>query len=288
VVTLNGLAEADVLDLAGSLEQVSSHPLAQAIVERARDRGIALHSPLTVRETAGRGIRGSVDGKDVLVGSESFVGAVGIDVGQYDDAAARMGVPADASTTLVAVNERPAGLIAFDDPLRPGIDELLTRLQALGLKDYVMLTGDDLLTAESVALEAGILSVRANLLPQDKASAVAEIERSGPAAMVGDGINDAPALATASVGVALGARGAAVSGEAADIVLTTDNLERLADAVEIGRHTVSIARQSIIAGMGLSLVMMSIAAGGGIPPAVGALMQEGVDVAVILNALRAR
>ena len=164
---------------------------------------------------------------------------------------------------------------------------MIHELRGLGVREVAMLTGDDEATARRIAGEVGITSVRANLLPGDKVAAVREmIARHGTVAMVGDGINDAPALATATVGVALGAHGAAVAAEAADIVIMTDDLGRLADAVRIGRRTLVIARQSIWMGMGVSATLMVVAAFGYIPPTLGALLQEILDIVVILNALR--
>jgi P-type E1-E2 ATPase len=180
-------------------------------------------------------------------------------------------------------------MIIYRDKVRPGVARMLQRLERDGVRETIMLTGDDQATAQAIAAEVGITTVGAELLPPQKVAAIHQLmQRHNTVAMVGDGINDAPALATATVGVALGAHGAAVSAEAADIVLLVDDIERVADAVEIGRRTLRIARQSIGVGLGLSGVMMIVAAFGHIVPTVGALLQEAVDVAVILNALRAR
>jgi P-type E1-E2 ATPase len=166
---------------------------------------------------------------------------------------------------------------------------MLERLQLEGVQETVMLTGDDRATAEAIAAEVGITTVDAELLPPQKVQAVRDLmQRHETVVMVGDGINDAPALATATVGVALGAHGAAVSAEAADVVLLVDDVGRVADAVEIGRRTLRIAKESIWVGLGVSGAMMVMAAFGLIVPTVGALLQEALDVAVILNALRAR
>jgi P-type E1-E2 ATPase len=167
----------------------------------------------------------------------------------------------------------------------------MRRLAAFGVRDTVMLTGDRREAADAIAAQAGVRTVRADLLPADKVSAVAALQaREGtrPVVMVGDGINDAPALAAATVGVALGAHGTAASAEAADVVLLVDDVGRLGDAFALSRRMRRIALQSIGVGLGLSAALMVIASLGAITPAVGALLQEALDAAVILNALRAR
>jgi P-type E1-E2 ATPase len=166
---------------------------------------------------------------------------------------------------------------------------MLERLSRLGVHETAMLTGDDQVAASAIAAEAGITTVKADLLPAQKVEALRQLmQQHQTVVMVGDGINDAPALATATVGVALGAHGAAVSAEAADIVVVADDVGKVVDTVAIGRRTLGIAKQSIWIGLGLSGAMMVVAAFGYIPPALGALLQEGLDVSVILNALRAR
>ena len=177
----------------------------------------------------------------------------------------------------------------FDDQMRPGVPELLKRLRTLGVQRTVMLTGDNAQHANAIGQQAGVDEVAANLLPEDKVRAVEQLKLAyATVAMVGDGINDAPALATATVGIAMGAHGTGISAEAADIVLLVDDVTKVAEAMEIGQHMVKIAKQSIFIGLGLSLSFMVLAAFGLIPPTIGALLQEAVDAAVILNALRAR
>jgi P-type E1-E2 ATPase len=223
------------------------------------------------------------------VGSAAFAAGKGLtslerlrqlrtEVGADDDALAVVGIDGGA-----------AGIVVYRDRVRPGVAPMLERLQRDGVQETVMLTGDDRATAEAIAAEVGITTVDAELLPPQKVQAVRDLmQRHETVVMVGDGINDAPALATATVGVALGAHGAAVSAEAADVVLLVDDVGRVADAVEIGRRTLRIAKESIWVGLGVSGAMMVMAAFGLIVPTVGALLQEALDVAVILNALRAR
>jgi P-type E1-E2 ATPase len=180
-------------------------------------------------------------------------------------------------------------MIFFADEIRPDLPAFLQRLKTLGVRELVMLTGDHTVTARTVAAQAGITKVRAGMLPAGKVETVQALRRDFPdLMMVGDGINDAPALAAASVGVALGARGAAISAAAADVVLLVDDVTRVADAVEISHRTLAIIWQSIVVGLGLSAIAMVGAGLGIIPPVVGAAIQEGIDAAVILNALRAR
>ena len=165
--------------------------------------------------------------------------------------------------------------------------EALKQLRADGIR-VVMLTGDNKRTAAAVAGRLGIDAVEAEVLPEDKALIVQKLKAEGRVvAMVGDGVNDAPALAAADVGVAMAGAGATVSTETADVVITVDRIDRVADALRVGRRSLAIARQSVVVGMGLSLVAMVVAALGRLPPVAGALLQEGIDVAVILNALRA-
>jgi soluble P-type ATPase len=193
----------------------------------------------------------------------------------------------NAAIAWVCVDGRPAGAVLLRDPLRRHAPRTVRRLRVAGLRRLVMLTGDRAGPAREVAAVLGLDEACAEQSPADKVAAVRAEQDRAVTVMVGDGVNDAPALAAAGVGVAMGARGATASSEAADIVLTTDRLERLADAMDIARWSRRIAVQSAVAGMGLSLAAMAVAAIGWLPPAAGALLQEGIDVAVILNALRA-
>ncbi len=193
----------------------------------------------------------------------------------------------NAAVAWVSVDGRQAGAILLRDPLRRNAPRTLRRLRGAGLSRVVMLTGDRAGPAREVGTVLGLDEVYADQSPADKVAAVRAEQGRAVTVMVGDGVNDAPALAAAGVGVAMGARGATASSETADIVLTTDRLDRLADAIEIARRSRRIAVQSALVGMGLSLVAMAVAAAGWLPPAAGALLQEGIDVAVIVNALRA-
>jgi len=189
---------------------------------------------------------------------------------------------------FVAVDGRLVGAIEFADRLRLEVPALVARLERMGVREIMILTGDRPLPAEAIAKEAGIATVRADLSPADKVAAVRELgRRHRTIVMVGDGINDAPALAAATVGIAMGAQGAAVSAEAADIVLLVDDVSRVADAMIISQRMRRVALQSVGIGLGVSFALMIVASFGLLSPAVGALLQEALDAGVILNALRA-
>jgi heavy metal translocating P-type ATPase len=289
VVSLDGYSAEEILWFGSGPEQGSTHPMARALVAAAAEFDRQLPTAEDIHEAPGQGVWGKVAGRRVDVGSFAHAAAQGISSPDALAAARSEANAKDDAIALVAIDGRAAGLVVFSDPIRPAIPQLLARLERLGVRETVMLTGDDRATAQIVASEAGIDTVKAQLLPADKATVVEELSRRyDTVVMVGDGINDAPALATATVGIALGARGAAVAAETADIVITTDDVGRVADAIETGRRTLRIALQSIWIGLGVSSGLMVVAAFGYIAPAGGAVLQELLDVAVILNALRAR
>jgi heavy metal translocating P-type ATPase len=275
----------DVLALAGSLDQLSPHVLAHAVVKAAEDGNLPLVLPEEVEEVAGRGIRGKVDGHAVAIGNASWVGVVGDP--QWARAARRRARLDGTLTVFVAVDGEPAGVLVLEDPIRADAARTVRSLRQGGIDRIVMVTGDRREVAEAVGAVIGVDEVAAERSPEEKLDVVREERRRAPTVMVGDGINDAPALALADVGVAMGARGATVSSEAADMVLMVDRLDRLGIARSIAARTRRIAMQSVLAGMGMSLVAMAAAALGWLPAVWGALLQEGIDVAVILNALRA-
>jgi heavy metal translocating P-type ATPase len=275
----NGVAPDEVLRLAAAVERLSSHHLGAAVADAAERLG-PLPPAADFLETPGSGVAGRVEGRAVAVGSAAFLASRGVPVPEARD---------DRTTAYVSVDERLVGTIEFADRLRHQVPSLMHRLAVLGVTDTVMLTGDRAATAEIIAAQAGIRTVRANLLPADKVAAVGELKRRfGTVLMVGDGINDAPALAAATVGIAMGAYGTAISAEAADVVLLVDDISRVGDAMAIGRRMRRIALQSIGVGLGLSVALMVIASWGLLSPAVGAVLQEALDAGVILNALRVR
>ncbi len=279
------LDETEMLRLAGSLDQVSAHVLGKAVVRAAQARGCALAPPTGVEEVAGQGIRGSVGGHEVALGKAAFAGVTG---GSAWAKVARRRASLEGSLTVfVGVDGRPAGALLLDDPLRKDAPRTIRALRRSGIERIVMVTGDRPEVADAIGAVLGIDEVLAERAPAEKLDVVAAERRRAPTVMVGDGINDAPALALADVGVAMGARGATAASEAADVVLTVDRLERLADARSLAARTRRIALESVVAGMGLSFAAMGTAAFGFLPAVWGAMLQEGIDVLVILNALRA-
>ena len=277
---LDGVAAPELLRLAAAVEQLSSHHLGRAVVDAGRAQFRVLPPVSSFRETPGRGVSGQVDGHLVSVGSPRYLRDGGVPLADG---------PNDGTAAYVAIDGRLAGTIEFADRIRHQVPALLQRLMVLGVTDTVMLTGDREAPAEAIAAQAGIRTVRANLLPADKVAAVRDlVQRHGIVLMVGDGINDAPALAAATVGVALGAHGTAVSAEAADVVLLVDDIARVGDAIAISRRMRRVVLQSIGVGLGVSFALMIVASLGHITPAAGAVMQEALDAAVVLNALRVR
>jgi heavy metal translocating P-type ATPase len=276
----------EVLRLAGSLEQASHHVVAAAIVEAALAKGLTLDVPEDIRETMGSGLEGRVAGRKVCAGSHQLV----YGARKPEDWAIRVLRRASwrsALSVFVSVDGRTIGAILLGDELRRETPRAVQMLRHAGVSRIVMITGDRADAAETIGAALDLDAVLADRVPSDKVDAVATEQRLEATLMVGDGINDAPALAAANVGIAMGARGASASSEAADVVILVDRLDRVADAVVISKRARAIAVQSIVAGMALSGVAMAFAAFGWLPPVAGALIQEGIDVAVILNALRA-
>jgi heavy metal translocating P-type ATPase len=276
---LDGLSPDEALRLAASLDQLSLHPFALALVREARGRGLSLEFPTAGREHPGHGIEGTVGGHRVAVGSDSFLRTLGYTV-----------PPPDGARALVGVDRTLVAELLFADPPRPDAAEVVARLHASGIVHVAMLTGDRREIAEPIGSLLGVDRVYAERTPEAKLEVVKRVRATqglAPVVMVGDGINDAPALALADVGIAMGSEAATASSETADAVILVDRIARVADALAIGRRSLAIARQSVVIGIGLSLAAMVAASAGLLAPVGGALLQEGIDVAVIANALRA-
>ena len=275
-----------VLLLGASLEQASHHVIAGAIVQAGTERGLSLKLPEQVRETMGSGLHGVIEGRRVSAGSREFVLA-GAHVPDWATRAIRRASWRSALIVFVAVEGRLIGALLLADELRSDTPRAIRLLREAGIARIVMVTGDRAGAAQAIGEALDLDSVLAERVPSDKVDAVRTEQRQQPTIMVGDGINDAPALAAADVGIALGARGASASSEAADVVILADRLDRVGEAIAIAQRARRIAIQSIVAGMALSILAMLAATLGWLLPVPAAIVQEVIDVAVILNALRA-
>jgi len=274
------------LQLAASVEQVSHHVVAKAIVAAAAARGLQLKIPQKVSESPGAGVQGVIDGKRISVGSADMIIAHR-HVDEWTLRAVRRASWRSALVVFVATEERPIGALLLADELRTETPHAIRLLRAVGVRRIVMVTGDRTDAAQTIGAALDLDSVLGDRVPSDKVDAVRAEQRLHPTVMVGDGINDAPALAAADVGIAMGAGGATASSEAADVVILADRIDRVADAIIIAQRARRIAVQSIAVGMGLSLIAMLAASLGWLHPVPAALVQEAIDLAVILNALRA-
>ena len=281
---------AELLALAASVDRMSAHVLGEALVRAATEAGLTLRTPSEIREEPGQGIQGLIEGRTVAVGSRGFMRSAGIPEEEIASAAVLSGHGSGEAHVLVGIDGHVGGVIVMADELRPDADRIVERLRAEGIRHVAMASGDRRSVAERIGRDLGVDRVYAEQSPEEKLEVVRRLREDPelrPVIMVGDGVNDAPALALADLGIAMGAAGATVSSETADAVITIDRIDRVADAVHTGRRSLHIARQSMLAGMGLSLAAMAVAAFGYLPPVAGALFQEAIDLAVILNALRA-
>jgi heavy metal translocating P-type ATPase len=295
--------EGTLLRLAASVEQLSTHILSRAVVEAAQERAFPLSSADDFEEIFGKGVRGRVPviaedrrgawqsaGSDVkvAVGNRSFMKHLDIPVPPSLLAKRERRVESGQICSFIAVEKRVEGLLVLEDVPRPELSRLSSDLRAAGIKETILLTGDSEVVAQQIGKIAQVDRVISRCLPEDKVRIVKELEQQGHRVlMVGDGINDAPALASATVGMALGTQGLTAAASAADTVLLSTDILRVVRAVRLGRRVMRVAVQGIWVGMGLSAIAMVFAAFGFISPAAGALIQEAFDVIVILNALRA-
>jgi heavy metal translocating P-type ATPase len=280
VIALVPHSKASLLAMAAGLEQNSNHVLAQAIVAKARAAKLKIPKSKHIKETAGLGVAARVGGQEILVGRLDFLRSSGVNI-----QAKQIGSK-DQMATYVSIDGALAGFITFKDAVRAESKTTVAALRKLGIKNILMFTGDHPGSAKAIAKQLGISNVKAHMMPSDKLRAVEDVTER-PVAFVGDGVNDAPVLTAADIGIALGARGSTAASESADMVIMLDDVSRVVKAVEIAKRTFRIARQSILGGIFLSVVLMFVFATGKFPPLAGAIIQEAVDVLVILNALRA-
>jgi len=283
LIPLNNQRPETVLGLAAAVEAASEHPLAAAIVAAATERGIIVTPAEDTRATPGIGVRGTAGGHEVSVGRPPDPGGLPGQAGQQLASLLNDG----KTVVLVTVDSHPAGLLGIADQLKSEATETVTALERLGIHRVVMLTGDNPATAAAIATAAGIGDWRAGLLPEDKTTAVAGLRsKAGPVAMVGDGINDAPALATADVGIAMGAAGTDVALETADIALMADQLGKLPAAITLARRAARVIRQNITLSLATIAALDTAALTGHLSLAAGLLLNEGSAVLIIANGLR--
>lgn len=266
----------ELLRLAASAEQESSHILARSLVAYAKEALLSLYPVTNLEEITGQGIQAVVNGKQIKVGKATFAG-----LEQKNSS--------DKTSVWISIDQHYTGTISFKDSIRPESQETIAELKHLGLKRIIMLTGDQSAVANQIAEQVGITEVHAQCLPEEKIAVLNQaVESDRPIIMVGDGVNDAPALAVADIGIAMGARGSTAASESADAVILKDDLSRVSQAVKISQDTMTVARQSVLIGLFICIFLMLVASTGIIPALLGAVLQEIIDTVSILSALRAR
>ena len=278
---VSSFSEQEILRMAAAADRRSGHPLAVAVVARAKEMNLSVPEPTEFEMVQGRGVRATVEGKIVLVGNLKFLGENGIK-------ASSIGYEQQGTIIYVAVDGQAVGTLDLADQIRPGAKEAITRLKGTGVKKVVMLTGDNTTTALRVGKELGLDDVQADLLPEDKVNAIVELQQAGHSvAMVGDGVNDAPALACAQVGIAMGARGTQAAIEAADVALMTDDLSKIVLARAIARRAYRTIQENLYVGVGVVHVLgITAALLGWIGPIQAAMIHLGPDILVFLNSVK--
>lgn len=271
------VSQTELLQIAASMETISSHVLARSLVTYAIDKGLKMLSVSDAQEITANGVQALIQGKLVKVGKRKFVTGDPL-------------IPSQTHTAIyVSRDDQYLGCITFTDYLRPEASQTMVQLHHLGVKKLMMLSGDQVKTAQKIGQEVGIDDVQAELLPEDKIAALKALTpEEKPVVMVGDGVNDAPSLVTADVGIAMGAHGSSAASESADLVILKDDLAKVAKAVVIAKDTIRVARQAVLIGIFICTALMLIAAFGIIPAFIGAMFQEVIDTVSILWALRAR
>lgn len=282
------LQDTDVLRWAAAAEAGSEHPLAHPILESAREHDVGpFGMPGEVTPVPGKGIASTVEGQQVLIGNAPLLEHYGITKHDGAEQAAEILAASGRTPMIVVVGETVIGVLGVADQIRADAPQMIARLHDADVRKVVMLTGDTRLVAESIGKATGIDEIHASLLPEDKLDAVAQLQREGhTVAMVGDGVNDAPALATADIGVAMGAAGSAVAVETADIALMGDNLMKLPESVSLAKRTVSVMRQNIVIALATVVALLTGVFAGGVTMSLGMLVHEGSVLVVILNAMR--
>jgi Cd2+/Zn2+-exporting ATPase len=285
---LNGRIENDFLQIAGAVENQSNHPLAQAVVQEAQARKLELPPANGLENFAGRGVKSEVNGRPVLIGSLKLFEAANGQPPDNELAQTVARLEKTGQTTMVVSHDGQfLGVIALADAPRPGIQNTLQALRDLGFQKLVMLTGDNAEVAGQIGREVGVTDVRAGLLPEDKLAAIQQLQREyGPIAMTGDGVNDAPALAAATVGIAMGGAGTAVALETADVALMADDLGKLPFAVGLSRASKDIIRQNLAIALGVIALLVLTSVLGLVQLSGAVLLHEGSTILVVLNALR--
>ena len=288
VAAASGVTEADVLALAAGLEALAEHPIARAVVAAAADRGLTVARASELTVVGGKGVHGRVDGLQLTLGSARYLQEIGVDPAELDRLMARLGTEGNTVVFITAPG-RVLGALALSDLPRPGANHALQRLRRLGVQRVVMLTGDNPVAADAIGREVGVDEVRAGLLPEDKLAVVAELEANwGPAAMVGDGVNDAPALARASVGVAMGVAGTDAALETADVALMGDRLDRLPEGIWLSRQALRVVRQNLVFALVTKALALAALIPGWLTLWMAIVADVGASLAVIGNSLRLR
>jgi Cd2+/Zn2+-exporting ATPase len=287
VVSMNDQSHDEVLTIAAAVESRSAHPLAQAVVRAAQAKNLTPPNVNDVESITGRGLRSSVNGQAVLIGTVKLMAESGVPI-SGETQQRQETLEADGKTTmLVAVDGRIVGLIALADTLRPEVQATMAALKRAGVQQTVMLTGDNARAAAAIARQAGLTDFRAELMPEDKVTAIQALNQQfGAVAMVGDGVNDAPALANATVGIAMGGAGTDVALETADVALMGDDLSKLPFAVGLGRATRAIIKQNLAIALGVIGLLVVASITGWVGIGVAVIFHEGSTIVVALNALR--
>ena len=282
-----GVTSEEVVRIAAAVERKSQHPLAEAIVRHAEARNIATPEAGDLESLTARGVRSTVDGKPVEIGSLRLWEELGVPISDNARAAVDELQQAGRSTVVVRYDGTFIGVFGIADRPREGVKEVLKRLRALGVSPLVMLSGDNSFVAEAIGKEVGVDSVRGNLLPEDKVTAIRElVAKHGQVGMVGDGVNDAPALAKATIGIAMGGAGTAAALETADVALMADDLGKLPFAVGLARQTRRIIVQNLVASLSVIALLVVATTTGLVGMGAAVAVHEGSTLLVIGNALR--